>query len=584
MSHGGKHIARAALAILLFSSKPSFAAPSLPDDLNNPLFNSSAKETAASLAVDFNALLGKAEKGDADAQQQVGAAYCNGRGVAQDYQQARIWLQKAAEQKNLRAISWLGFLSANGYGVPQDQAKAFQYYLTAAMGGNDVSDEMQVAERYARGNGVNASDVESLSWYDKAAAHGNAQAALEAGLDYFNGKGSTKDPETAFRYFLQASYHDLAPAQYYLAYFYWNGIFVPRDPVQAYKWIQLANRRDHEEEATTLLRDIKAALTVEQVTQGEALVDGWSREMRGEGPIVPLHSTFATGSSAKMPFENIAGEIVLTTTINGHDKVKFILDTGASLTIIDGICVSQYKIPTGTTYRSFGGIGKDTVLGSHTADLSLALPGLTFDHVSLDIAPCGARVDGILGYDLLRNFVIKIDYVAKTVEFMDPKSFNASQAGQLLPARIVHTKIFVQAKLINSNFESDNEEFVLDTGCSDGFVLAHHYVLSYPNLAFAKGWEGAAEGIGGTLWAERVPCFGAQVGDILLKKPIVTVAKRDQSMFQHMNGLIGNEVWKYFDLTIDYPGQRVYLKPNSHYETPPAPPPVAAAVKPAGPD
>lgn len=570
--------------MLLFSIQPGFSDPALDgnSDQNLPSY----LRPKVSLSADFKSLLASAEKGDADAQEQVGAAYCDGVGVAQDYHQGLIWLQKAADQNNAHAISWLGLIYANGFGVPPDQAKAFQYYLAAATAGNDPSDEMEVAERYAQGNGVSPSDVESLSWNAKAAAQGNPRAELETGLDYYNGKGSTRNPEKAFGYFLQASHHDVPRAQYYMAYFYWNGIFVQRDPVQAYKWIELATKkdRDRDDDATALWHEITSSLTPEQVDKGETLLDDWPKERRGLGGTIPLHAAFKSGTSATMPFENIDGEIVITTTINDHDKVKLMLDTGAAASLIDGICVSQYQIPRSVTYDSLAGIGKQVVLGNHTDDVSLTLPGLTFDHVSLNIAPCMPRIDGLLGYDILGNYVIKIDYIAKTVEFISPENFNAADAGQLVPSTFSHSKVYVKAKLNNSHYESDSEDFVLDTGCSGGFVISQHFTLSYPNLAFIKGIEGEAEGVGGTIWQEKVFCFGAQLGDILLKEPYVSVVKQDQGIFIHQNGLIGNKVWENFELTIDYSGKRVYLKPNANFAASSPAVPVDIEPKPRGPD
>lgn len=583
----GKHVVRLALAIFILGVRPCFSEPGKDEKWSAIPFPPLTK--AYSLSDDFKSLLERAEKGDADAQELVGAAYCEGAGVTQDYHQGFLWLQKAADQKNAHAISWLGLLYANGFGVPQDQAKAFQYYLAAATAGGNANDQVQVAERYVRGNGVSPSEVESLSWYVKAAAQDNPEAELKAGVDYFVGKGATRDDEKAFGYFLGASYHDVPRAQFYMAYFYWNGIFVQRDPAQAYKWIQLATRRDHEigpadlGEFMDLFKRIDNALTPEQVGQGEVLLNNWPRERRGLMSGTSLHATFKSGTSAKMPFESIEGEIVITVTINDHDKLKFMLDTGASISLIDGISVSQYKIPRSSIYHAVGGIGKQTVLDNHTDNLSLELPGLRFDHVSLDISQAMARIDGVLGYDILSNYVIKIDYVAKTVEFVAPQSFKASDAGQLLDSRIDNTKIYVSAKIDNNNFKSYSENFVLDTGCAAGFVLSKHFTLSYPQLAFSGGFESKAMGIGGDIWSETVPCFGAQIGDMLMKDPLVTVVKRDQGVFLHINGLIGNEIWKNYDLTIDYPNKRLYVKPNSSFSGSSATAPVSTEA-PRGPD
>jgi TPR repeat protein len=54
-----------------------------------------------------------AVQGDAYAQLNIGLLYEYGRGVKQDYSQARAWYQKAADQGNERAKDALKRLPAN---------------------------------------------------------------------------------------------------------------------------------------------------------------------------------------------------------------------------------------------------------------------------------------------------------------------------------------------------------------------------------------------------------------------------------------------------------------------------------------
>lgn len=58
--------------------------------------------------------------GNADAQFYLGAMYVQGKGVRQDYQQAKIWFEKAVAQDNADAQFLLGTMYAEGQGVHQD--------------------------------------------------------------------------------------------------------------------------------------------------------------------------------------------------------------------------------------------------------------------------------------------------------------------------------------------------------------------------------------------------------------------------------------------------------------------------------
>ena len=73
-----------------------------------------------------------AEQGDADAQFNLGAMYYNGYGVPQDDVQAANWYRKAAEQGIARAQFNLGVLYGTGQGVPQDFVQAANWYRKAA--------------------------------------------------------------------------------------------------------------------------------------------------------------------------------------------------------------------------------------------------------------------------------------------------------------------------------------------------------------------------------------------------------------------------------------------------------------------
>lgn len=76
-----------------------------------------------------------AEKGDATAQYSLGQMYEQGKGVAQDYQEAYKWYRLSAEQGNTRAQYSLGGMHEKGLGVSQDYVRAYMWYDIAAIQG-----------------------------------------------------------------------------------------------------------------------------------------------------------------------------------------------------------------------------------------------------------------------------------------------------------------------------------------------------------------------------------------------------------------------------------------------------------------
>jgi TPR repeat protein len=74
-----------------------------------------------------------AEGGDARAQAILGYMFANGSGVPQNYIEAASWYRRASEQGNPTAQYALGLMYDKGQGVPQDYVEAFKW-LDLAVG------------------------------------------------------------------------------------------------------------------------------------------------------------------------------------------------------------------------------------------------------------------------------------------------------------------------------------------------------------------------------------------------------------------------------------------------------------------
>ncbi len=73
-----------------------------------------------------------AEKGQVEAQLELGTMYLEGRGVQQSYPEALKWFRKAADKGNAAAQFHLGVMYAKGLGVPRDYDEAVNWLTLAA--------------------------------------------------------------------------------------------------------------------------------------------------------------------------------------------------------------------------------------------------------------------------------------------------------------------------------------------------------------------------------------------------------------------------------------------------------------------
>ncbi len=77
-----------------------------------------------------------ADRGDAEAQCNLGTIYQNGQNTTRDDVEAVKWYRRAAQQGNSEAQFNLGDMYANGDGVQQDAVEAYAWFFAAATGGN----------------------------------------------------------------------------------------------------------------------------------------------------------------------------------------------------------------------------------------------------------------------------------------------------------------------------------------------------------------------------------------------------------------------------------------------------------------
>ncbi len=123
--------------------------------------------------------------------------YAKGRGVRQDFVEARLWYQKAAAGGDLLGMHDLGFLYHTGQGVRRDYQQARYWYEKAAAAGNNISME-NLGSLYHNGQGVRRDYRQARYWYERAIAAGTDEARQNlARLDRSRSARRAGPPATA---------------------------------------------------------------------------------------------------------------------------------------------------------------------------------------------------------------------------------------------------------------------------------------------------------------------------------------------------------------------------------------------------
>jgi TPR repeat protein len=220
----------------------------------------------------FNQVKARADKGDAEAQLQLGSFYADGMGVPPDASKAFKWHRKAAEKGLASAQYQVGLDYANGDGVKASRAEAVHWFRAAAEQGFGQA-QLELGLCYLDGRGTGQDEVEALKWFRSASNRGLAYADYQIGNCYLEGIGVAKDVEQGIKWMRQAAEKGVAAAQNSLGLAYEKGDGVPKDYVQSYKWFALAAAHDDEHAADIRvnLAKVELNLTREQITEAQHL-------------------------------------------------------------------------------------------------------------------------------------------------------------------------------------------------------------------------------------------------------------------------------------------------------------------------
>lgn len=195
---------------------------------------------------DFKSLLSQAQSGDREAQYLLALVYGDGRLVPRDFDAARSWLLKSAEQGHVRAQAGLGQMYLTNVrhndAIP-NYGDADRWLRMAAMQG-DADAQFWLGTAYERGWLGAIDDREALKWIRKAATQGLPDAQFCLGRRYEDGEGVPQSNSLAASWYRKAADHipsyvgGVWQAEVQLAYMYRDGR-LKADYVEAYMWFAI---------------------------------------------------------------------------------------------------------------------------------------------------------------------------------------------------------------------------------------------------------------------------------------------------------------------------------------------------------
>ena len=163
-------------------------------------------------------LMKVAEKGNPEAQNAIGQAYLNGKGVTKSEEKAIEWLEKAAAKGSAEALYTMGnfYFYGNSPLIGKFYKKAIEYYTKAAAKG-DANAQRQLSVCLYNGIGGTQSYRDAFNWLSRSVnADPTPVTENNLGVCYATGNGTRASIPQAMELFQKASEAGDAMAQYNL--------------------------------------------------------------------------------------------------------------------------------------------------------------------------------------------------------------------------------------------------------------------------------------------------------------------------------------------------------------------------------
>jgi len=274
--------------------------------------------------------------------------------------------------------------------------------------------------------------------------------------------------------------------------------------------------------------------------------------------------------SATVPFDFSDGVLVVRVRVNNSQPVKFFFDTGAGMSVVSTAQAAKLGLQSAPGLNVVGTGG--TVNGGMATGVSLSVPGVTVLNqtvavFSLDDFPCEARdIAGIVGYDFIKEFVVEIDYEAKTIRLLDRRNYSDRARGASFPLTIARTPR-VPAQITIPGRPPIEGLFEIDTGhegtlvINSPFVKRHRLLESLGNQIPTSG-----RGVGGVSMRISARVGGFQLGPYSVASPVVGLSLATEGALSATDndGPLGNEILRRFKVRLDYSRQKMWLEPNAH--------------------
>ncbi len=287
-------------------------------------------------------------------------------------------------------------------------------------------------------------------------------------------------------------------------------------------------------------------------------------------------------NSDKINFKLISNLIIIPVEVNGVE-LSFLLDTGVSKPIIFNFLNLNEELHINEAELIYlRGLGEGDTVEALKSKKNIFRIGdainvnqdlyAVFDP-ALNFAPkLGVPIHGIIGYDILKDFIVEINYSAKFIRLHDPLYYKPKKCKKCesFSLSFYNNKPYIEA-IISQKNNSIPVKLLIDTGGSDALWLFEDADsnISVPDKYFD---DFLGRGLSGNVYGKRANIDKFSLKNFNLEN--INVAFPDSISIAYAkkikgrNGSLSGEILKRFNIIFNYRKAKIILKKNNNFNNP----------------
>ena len=284
----------------------------------------------------------------------------------------------------------------------------------------------------------------------------------------------------------------------------------------------------------------------------------------------------------KIPFKFSGNQVIIQLSLNNSKPLNFILDSGVktpiiidvpqfdTLNIIESKKIQVQGLGKGEGIDALIAYKNRITIGNYVVNDNQTVLVLLQDlfHLSNKL---GHDINGIIGFDIFRDFIVEINYDRQYLKLHDPKKYKYSKSKRYITKDLHFNRgkpyVYLDVELANEKIVP--VKLLVDTGGSDALWLfaESHDEINHP-VKFIPDFLGT--GLSGDIFGKRGRVSGLHIGELVLED--ITVSYPDSSsvafvmMHRERNGSIGGGALSRFKVIIDYINKKITFRKGKKFK------------------